>query len=203
MKTKTLLSVLFVLLMAFPSFAQRKNLYFYYVAHDYTTPVDVICERLEEEYNHALGYDDYALVFYLPNGDHPFVVKVNLKGDNRDDFNTFISELRTRYTHETYPYIDAPKIIDIFNQHDFTSEDGSHEIDNVLMTWYVNPTFWTMNYNESLIAAVYFALELDKYKDKVNLEFWHAEGDGLAIDQNHPFGTKNLLGDHQFFLLSM
>lgn len=176
------------------------SLEFYYIAHDRSTPVNDLCERLEQVYYTAMSYDDFAVIFYLPNYDEPVIVKMNLPGDNRDDFKKLISELRLKSAHEIYADIDHATIMDLFNTHDFIDEAGNPTFTSVLFCWYVNPDFWQFQYNEKLIASLYFSLELNKYKGYVTNQVWHATGDGLQVDEKLPFGTKNLCKDMDFFL---
>lgn len=198
MRTK-ILFFLFWIFIPTLSIAQNNTLAFYYISQDFSTPIEKICEVLEDEYRTAISYDDYKVVFYLPNYDQPLIVKINTEDDNRSDFETLITEIRSKYTHDTSPYTDISNIVDIFDKNDFASDD----LDMVRMNWYVNPTFWTMQYNESLIASLYFILELDKYEDKVSIDIWHSSDDGLKINRRNPFGSKNLPGNWQFELLEL
>lgn len=196
---KLLYSVLF-LTASLAGFAQTQTLEFYYIAHDRTTPVNDLCSRLESVYETAMSYEDFAVIFYLPNYNEPKIVKMNLPGDNRDEFKTIISELRLKSAHEIYADVDYNTIMDLFNQHDFIDESGNPKFLSVLFLWYVNPDFWQFKYNEKLIASLYFNLELDKYKNYVTTQVWHADGDGLVVDNQLPFGTKNLCSDMMFML---
>lgn len=198
---KRLIYILFAVFMSLSASAQTKSLEFYYIAHDRTTPVSVLCNRLEQVYETALSYDDCAVIFYLPNYDEPIVVKMNLEGDNRDDFKTIISELRLKPAHEIFPDVDYPAIVDLINRHDFIDDEGNPTYSSVLFCWYVNPDFWQFNYNEELIASLYFNLELDKYMGYVDTQIWHADGDGIAVNAQYPFGTKNLCRKMNFMLL--
>ena len=177
-----------------------QTLEFYYIAHDRTTPVNDLCSRLESVYEMALSYEDFAVIFYLPNYDKPKIVKMNLPGDNRDDFKTIISELRLKSAHEIYAEVDYNAIMNLFNQHDFIDNAGNHMFQSVMLLWYVNPDFWQFKYNEKLIASLYFNLELNKYNDYVTTQIWHAAGDGLIVDSKYPFGTKNLCDNMTFIL---
>ena len=181
-------------------YAQSKSLEFYYIAHDRTTPVSDLCQRLESVYETALSYDDFAVIFYLPNYDEPMVVKMNLDGDNRDDFKNLISELRIKTSHEIYADIDYATIVDLINQHDFIDSEGNATYTSVLFCWYVNPDFWQFQYNEKLIASLYFNLELEKYQGYVTTQVWHAQGDGINVNKRYPFGTKNLCRSMNFML---
>ena len=180
--------------------AQSKSLEFYYIAHDRTTPVGDLCQRLESVYETALSYDDFAVIFYLPNYDEPMVVKMNLPGDNRDDFKNLISELRLKSAHEIYADIDYQTIVGLLDEHDFIDSKGYPQYTSVLFCWYVNPDFWQFQYNEKLIAALYFSLELERYQGYVTTQIWHADGDGLNVDRRYPFGTKNLCRGMDFML---
>ena len=99
--------------------AQSKSFEFYYIAHDRETPVADLCDRLEEAYEMTRRYDDIAAIFYLPNFNEPKVVKVNLPGDNREDFDNLLSELRLKVSHEIFPEHDYAAILDLINEHDF------------------------------------------------------------------------------------
>ena len=197
---KRLIYTFLSLLLPLVASAQTQSLEFYYIAHDRTTPVAALCNRLEQVYETALSYEDYAVIFYFPNYDAPITVKVNLPGDNRDDFRKIISELRLKPAHEIFPDVDYENILGLVNSHDFIDENGNYTYTNVLFGWYLNPDFWQFNYNEELIASLYFNLELDKYLGYVDTQVWHSSDDGLQVDEKFPFGTKNLCKNMGFML---
>lgn len=196
---KLLYSILLVM-ASLQGFAQSQSLEFYYIAHDRTTPINELCSRLESIYETAMSYEDFAVIFYLPNYDEPKIVKMNLPGDNRDEFKEIISELRLKSSHEIFADVDHASILDLMNRHDFIDEYGGRTYTSVLFCWYVNPDFWQFLYNEKLIASLYFTLELSKYQDYVTTQVWHSTGDGLVVDKDFPFGTKNLCKDMMFML---
>ena len=51
--------LLYILLLMMPlmASAQNKSLEFYYIAHDRSTPVNELCDRLEQVYYTAMSYD--------------------------------------------------------------------------------------------------------------------------------------------------
>ena len=181
--------------------AQSKSLEFYYIAHDRETPVADLCDRLEEAYEMARTYDDIATIFYLPNFDQPKVVKVNLPGDNREEFQDLISELRLKVAHEIFPENDYRTILSLLNEHDFVDEYGNQTYTSVTFCWYVNREFWLFRYNEEIIASLYFVLELDKYEGYVTSQFWYPSDVRMDVDQEKPFGNMNLCGKMNFMLL--
>lgn len=188
------------LILPLAASAQEKTFEFYYISHDYSTNVNEICSMLEEKYQMAIEFSDCSQVFYLPDRENPKIVKMNLPGDNRRDFDALISELRGKYAHETYVYVDIEKIIEIINDADIIDEEGTPLYQSANFTWFVNPTFWDLNYNESLISSLYFILDLADYKDYVTFDIWNASDERIDVGRK-PFGTKNLMGDVPFHLL--
>ena len=197
---KKILFILSFAMLSITALAQNQSFEFYYIAHDRTTPVSDLCRRLEQVYEMARSYEDIAVVFYLPNYDKPKIVKINLPGDNREEFKSIISELRLKSAHEIFADLDYGNIIDIMNEHDFLTPSGEAAYSSVTFCWYVNPDFWRFKYNEKLIASLYFALELEKYEGYVTTQVWHADVDGLVVDSDRPFGSKNLCATMNFLL---
>lgn len=196
-----LINIFLALMFPLLASAQDKTFEFYYIAHDYSTKVNDICSMLEEKYEMAIEFSDCAMVFYLPDREHPMIIKMNMPGDNRSDFEQLLSELRGRYTHESYAYVDLENIMQIFEDAEVFSEDGIPLFQSIRMSWFVNPSFWSMNYNESLIASSYFILDLDKYRDCVNVEIWNSSDEKMSVNRKSPFGLKNLMGNYPFHLL--
>ena len=198
---KRLSILLLMVVISFTAFAQKQDFEFYYISHDRTTPVDILCDRLEYVYENALSDESCAVIFYFPNYDEHIEVRINLEDDNRDDFNLIMQELREKNAHENYAYHDYEAIVNLINKYDFIDEDGNYQYSSVLFCWYVTPYFWNWECNEKLIAKLYFTLELDKYKDNVSTEIWHARDDGLQVDRHKPFGNKNLCRQMNFVLM--
>ena len=198
---KRLSILLLMVITSFTAFAQSQDFEFYYISHDRTSPVDDLCDRLEYIYENALGDESYAVIFYLPNYDEHIEVRINLEDDNRDDFKILVRELREKDAHENYAYHDYESIMKLINKYDFIDEEGNRQYSSVLFCWYVTPYFWDWGCNESLIARLYFTLELDKYRGYVNTQIWHAQYDDLQVDERNPFGNKNLCRQMGFVLM--
>lgn len=200
---KRILIALFALTMSVSVFSQSPSFRFFYIAHDRGTPVNELCSRLQRVYEAAIYDPEYAVVFYLSDYDNPITVVVNLQGDNRDDFETILTELRMKSYHEIYADLDYENIINLINRYDFIDENGNPEFSSVEFNWYVNPDFWNKGYNEKLISSLYFNLELEKYKDYVSVLIWHAKDDELEqeLNEEKPFGSKNLCKGLDFLLL--
>ena len=199
---KYLFTLLLSFLLPLTALAQSHSLEFIYVAHDRSTPVNALCERLTEIYDYAVQDESQSVIFYLANADAPRIVRMNLPGDNRDALADLMGELRYKSAHEIYPDVDQEEIVRLFDEVDFLTDTGRPSFTSFKMTWYANPTFWSLGYNESLIARLFFTLDLGSLPGSYfNMEVWHARNDGLKYDEELPFGPKNLCGDYPFFLL--
>jgi hypothetical protein len=63
------------------------------------------------------------------------------------------------------------------------------------MEFYVSETFWSREYNVSLISYLYWVLGLDKYvpAGQIDLNVWYSRTDTEYIDESSYFGKMNLL----------
>lgn len=198
---KTLLIVLFVLAYIINLSAQEtlasKNYTFIYIAHDVTTPIDRLSEKLREAYREAVQYENVA-IFYMSNGSDPIIVKVLPNGDdNRDDFEkVLMTELQEMNSHDVDSEIDAEAIVDLLSETDFANYDRiNYAYALVNLDFYIGSMFWTLGNNENIISRVYFALDINKFKYQ-NLAFnvYCNEEDfsSLNYEEGKPFGEKNL-----------
>ncbi len=183
--------------------AQEKTLEFYYIAHSYDSRVEDICEMLEDRYEEAFEYDDCALIFYLPNGDNPLVFRMNLEQDDRNRFENFLGELRSRNYHDTYVYVDKERIVELFNQYDFLNDNGKKNFSEVRINWFVNDSFWSSGNNEYLIEPLFFILDINQCRDYVRYLIWNTGTDAIKFNPNKPFGNKNLMKGHPFHMLTL
>ena len=182
--------------------AQSQSLEFIYIAHDSSTPVSRLSARLQEVFNDARSNEGNAVIFYLANADEPRIVKMNLPDANPQDFEEMLGELNYKSAHEIYAEVDRERIVDLFNETDFLTDDGQPAFSMFTMTYYVNPSFWTMKYNENVIASLYFILDLNRLSsDYFTMEIWHGQDDGLVYDEKDPFGERNLCAGYRFYLL--
>lgn len=168
---------------------------FVYVAHDVTTPVQHLVARLREVYTDAIKYGN-AAVFYLSNGSNPTVVKVNMVGDNRNDFdNLLVPELQDKNSHDVIADIDVDNILNLFSENEIIGEDRQMLYNSVMFDFYVNKNFWALQNNEAVIAALYFALDIaNLMKPEVDLYFnvYRYKDEPLDYPEGQAFGVKNV-----------
>ncbi|MBQ3147892.1 MAG: hypothetical protein IJB87_00850 [Alistipes sp.] len=171
----------------------NKDLTFVYISHDENTPTQALISRLKEIYTDAMNYpEDRAAIFYLTNGDNPIVVKMNVKNSNPKDFESLVEDLQSKRAHDVFPETDCEKILEVFAENDLVDEKGEPLFRSVEWNYYVNSTFWKLNNNEYVIAALYWALEMEKMIESqyLQIRILHGEVDPLPVNKDFPFGTK-------------
>lgn len=185
-------------------FSQTQTLQVIYITKDYTTEVNPLCQELRDIYSFAEKERSQAVVFYLANAASPLIVKMNLPGDNRKDFDSIIDALMTKSETIINVSADLDGIVSLFNDIELLDSDGRPSFLNAEIIYYITPTFWELNYNEELIAAAYFALDMDSAwaKNYFSMSIYHNATDGLEYDEQYPFGKKDLCRNYKFYLLS-
>ena len=165
-----------------------------YIAHTTDVPLAKLTEKLEEHYRNGVQFSN-EVIFYLSNGSEPYIVKVNTKGQNKDDFEAeIIDELWAKRSHDIDPFSDVENIINIVNDNDFIDENGKLKYLSVTFDFFVTESFWTMKYNESIISKLYFTLDINTIKqDNPDLYFnIHYASEGQEVNSSNKFGLKNL-----------
>ncbi len=205
MKRLCLIITLFFLGMT-GTFAQvsPQHLQVVYVTKDYTTEVNPLCSELRDMFSFAEKDSNSAIVFYLANSTSPMIVRMNLPGDNRKDFDKLIDALMTKSETIINPMTDLRRIVALFEEIPLLTVGGTKAFQDVEIQYYITPTFWELQYNEQIIASVYFSLDMDAdwAKDYFTMSIYHAASDGLMVDESKPFGDKNLCANYPFFLLT-
>ena len=189
-----------------PSFleAQQQSLQFYYIMKDHNIKVNPLVQELRDIYDFARVEKSSAAIFYLANWDEPIIVRVNLPGDNRDDMEKLFEALVTKSETTVNPSSDLEIITRLFDEIPLVGADGKKEFSRVEFNYYVTPTFWDLSYNEQVIAALYFVMDMDApwAKDYVFMSILHQAGDGLSVNSKLPFGQNDLCVGYRFQILT-
>ena len=174
---------------------KEKELTIVYIAHTTDVPLAKLTTLLEERYRGGVQFSN-DVIFYISNGAEPLIVKINTADENKVDFESkIIEELWAKRSHDVDPYVDVLSLIEIVNNNDFISEDGKLNYLSVTFDFFISEEFWTMKYNESIIAKLYFALNVNHIKqDNPELFFniYRPEEVELVYENNKPFGLKDL-----------
>jgi hypothetical protein len=201
---KKILISFFLLSTAAVLSAQTKSFQLFYITKDYTTQVTPLCEWLRERYEMGRRDHTQCNIFYLANAENPIVVRQNFEKDNSADFDKIMDALVTKSETRIYPQVDVPELLDIFSKNDIVNKTGRKLYQGCELYFMITPTFWNLQYNETIFATLYYALELDSdwAKGYVGINIYHNEDDGLEPDMNAPFGTLYTCENYDFQLLA-
>ncbi len=174
---------------------------FHYISHDRATPVNKLSSALQSAYDDAVEYDNIA-VFYLANGSSPMIVRVNTPDDNRGDFPRLIGQLQEVISHDVDAYSDVDSIMSFLETHPFAESDGHLRYQSVNWKYFVSSIFWTMGYNEALIATLYWALDMKRISHNEEFALYVVTDDDIeAVSQHNAMGDKNYEDMNKDFVL--
>lgn len=162
------------------------QLRFYYISKDSYTIQGPLVQSLREAYSDAVNKKQ-PTVFFLPNsGDEPTVVKINLPGDNRREFEGLISTLVTG-NHQPNGASDIEAIIKLFDNDDYLLPSGKLRYGHFMLAFYVCPSFLE---DSVFIPHLYFSLGLDELpQDSASVVIIRAKDD--AGDQDNVLHIKD------------
>ncbi len=187
--------IMAMLFVAAPLMAQntKKKLNFVYITHSDGTQTDRLIVRLREEFNRVLRMKE-PTVFYLTNGRAPLVVQINTENDNRKDFGEIVYQLQSMRSHSVNPQTDIRTIMSLVEDLEIEDTNGRPTYTKVDWIYYVNSSFWQAGYNESIIAKLYWILDMQQWENAnyMSLRIYYGEKDPLPINEEAPFGNKNL-----------
>ena len=194
-----------VVAMVLPLVAQNtknKTLNFIYISHSPKTQTDKLIDRLRSEFDRARSLKN-PTVFYLTNGRTPVIVQMNTAKDNRKEFGDIIYRLQTVRSHSVNAQTDVNTIMNLFTELNVVDDKGAPQYQKVEWTYYIDSSFWKANYNESIIAKLYWVLDMQSLEAtnflKVNI--YHGKADQITVNKETPFGAKNLCKSMKFKLL--
>lgn len=168
------------------------DLTFVYINHTNDTPINDLCKRLGDKVKTAQRVKS-PLIIYLANGKKPYIATVGINGSKEEGFDNIIQALQEKNSHPIDTKEDLRNIIEIFNHIDFLSELGVPKYSSMTWQFYIDQQFWKDNYNEEIIAKLYFALDLDLLpNDYLHLMLFYRSDNEFEYDKENPFGVKNL-----------
>lgn len=187
--------LLFVLiLLSINTYAQScdyGDLTLIYINHTTDTPIDRLCARLDNEYKHACQYDKH-LIIYLANGNKPYIASVGIDNIDTVGFDRISEALQNERYHIVDSRADVLNIMELFNENDFLKHDGTLKYNSMTWQFYVSQEFWNANYNEKIIAKLYYILDLPKISsDYLHLMIMCNRENELIYDNDNPWGLKN------------
>lgn len=202
MKYKILFLVALLIAITIPVVAQKGNadnhvmsknqtFKFIYVAFDKQMNNEDLSGMLKSHFD---GMGDEPAVFYYASSGRPIVVKCNMEGDNRDDFeNILLSNINNRNAGASVwePQFDREKILSIFNQANCMDSLGKSNYEKIEFEFHVGSSFWKKGCNESLIAALFFELNVAQHIKDGTMEF-HVYYHAYEKYKGKPYGELNV-----------
>ena len=176
---------------------QSRELVINYIAHDHYN--DAILNAVDDIFNTSAYNNNRSTYLYLANAENPLILKCD--SNHQKEFEDFRYAINSQLKHNVWPDVDIQKLLELFREDDFLSESGHARYSYFTLNFYITPSFWSYNYNESLIARLFWDLELPDKTDFV-VNIYHPENDGVTYDEEHMFGPKKLNGDYKVYLLT-
>lgn len=190
---KKLFAIAVLLAASISAAAQNGELEINYIAHDHFN--ESILAAVDGIYQSAAYNSGKKTYIYLANADEPVVMQCLGSESGRKQYEDFRLALNSRVKHNIWPEVDIKGITDLLKDDDFINDDGTKRYDFFVLNFYVTSSFWSYNYNETLIARLFWDLDLaDKTDIQVNV--YYPAGDEFKYDENNPFGAKRLNGDY-------
>lgn len=195
---KRILTTLAILAISLTAYAQNeRELEINYIAHDHFT--SELLNVIDNLYQTNAFKKNKTTYLYLANAANPIILKLDSR--NQKAYESFRDELNKQIKHNIWPEKDIQGIIDLLRADDFIDARGKKRYDFFFLNFYITPSFWSYNYNETLIARLLWDLELPG-KDGFQVTIYHPENDGYDYDEEHMFGPKKLNGDYTVYLLT-
>ena len=195
MKKLFLTLVLSMTLSSLYVWSQDRELQIHYIAHDHFN--ESVLKIVDNIFQINASDPNKHVYLYLANAESPFILKCDK--DKQNEFDEFRYAINSQLKHNVWPEVDIQKILELLEDDDFIDEDGAPRYDFFSLNFYTSPSFWSYNYNETLIARLFWDLELSGMTDFV-MNIYHPENDGVQYDENHLFGPKKLMGDYKVYL---
>lgn len=202
---KRIVAAIFLLFASVVLKAQpEKDLSFIYIAHDENTPTSVLIDNLKVYYDDARNDPEgRAVIFYLPNGNYPIIVRMNTGEDNEEDFALIVEDIQKKRSHDVEREVDLQMIQEIFKDTDIYDRRGNRLYNSVEWIYYVNSTFWELGNHENIIASLFWIMDMQKSIEEgyMKVVILYSEDDPIPYDETLPFGNKALCRSVNFIPL--
>ncbi len=175
----------------------KQNFTFIYAVHDGKDATSKLITMIKDAYDRAVRQGDRCII-YVPNQRNPLVVQVNAATDTIDSdvaLNNLFGELNNRLSFNMNVKFDNKKIIDLFTENEFLDDDGELAYRSVAFNMYITSRFWERGYNEKMIPALYFALDIHRlyymqYKEIV-MSVYYSGTDEDIVEADILYGIRN------------
>lgn len=212
MKYRYLFLAALLVAFALPTKAQERaalneqRLKIVYVAFDKDMNKDDLLNTLRE------SEGDEPTVFYSAYNDKPIVFKLNLGGDTEKSDNDFEKDFLFHLknanagTASINTVFDRKAIMAIIEEADLIDASGNFNYAKLEIDFHVGPSFWKHGCNETLIAALFFELNVAEYIKEGRMQFnvyYRCPKNKIEeYDNANAFGHLNLDGINNLVYVS-
>lgn len=194
---KSIVFIFFALLFSWDVHAQDMELEINYIAHDHFNAE--FLDKVDEIYMINRGSRSRKTYLYLANADTPEILVCNTA--EQKEFDTFKYNLNSQLKHNVWPEVDLKKLVELLESDDFIDDNGNPLYSYFTLNFYITSSFWLYNYQETLIARLFWILELAD-KENVIVNIYHPEGDPIQYDPDNMLGVKRLNGDYNLYMFT-
>lgn len=173
-----------------------RNLRILYIDHEPSLLSSKLIRYMRQMRREQIEFG-HALIIYMPNGENPYISLTGIKDKSGQGLDTpaafdRICEALNQASHEKTPWYDRQKIVGLFDEYNILNSENKITYGNVRLEFYLTPEFWQMGYNESIIAPIYFALNVPELL-KQNFYFdIYVDPDNIPkYEKTAPFGLYN------------
>lgn len=175
-----------------------KNLRIWYIDHEPSLQSYKLIKAMRAQRRQQIELG-HAMIVYMANGEHPYISLTGIKdntGQGLDAPEAFdrICEALNQTSHDVLPWYDRQRIVKMFDDYNILTKDDKITFGAVRLEFYLTPESWTLGYNESIIAPIYFALNVPELlKQNFNFDIYvdpEKKGE-LNYNKIMPFGISN------------
>ena len=192
---RKIILIIICLFSQFTLFSQELELEIDYIAHDHFN--EAILNAVDEIFQTNAYSKTRHTYLYLANAESPIVLKCS--SNNQKQYEDFRYTINSQLKHNVWPEVDIQRILDLLKEDDFIDDSGAARYGFFTINFYITPSFWSYNYNETLIARLFWDLDLAG-KTNFQVNIYHPENDGFKYDEEHMFGPKKLNGDYKVYM---
>lgn len=173
-----------------------RNLRILYIDHEPSLNSSKLIRYMRQMRREQIEFG-HAMIIYMPNGETPFISLTGIKdytGNGLDTPAAFdrICEALNQPSHDKIPWVDRSRIVKLFDEYKILNDQNRLNFENVRVEFYLTPEYWKLGYNESILAPVYFALNVPELtKQHFNFDVYVDPENRPQYDTNSPFGQKN------------
>lgn len=176
----------------------KQNFTFIYAVHDGKDATVKLVTKIKDTYERAVRQGDRCII-YVPNQRTPLLVQVNTETTDTIDsdvaLDNMIGELNNRLSFNMNNKFDIEKILELFTENEIIGKDGNLAYRSVVFDLYITSKFWERGYNEKMIPALYFALDIDRLYNvalqDITMSVYYNESEDVVEYVAVPYGIKN------------